>query len=65
VNFPQATALELDLAPTDAGQWREAECDLLLMVRQSDPDFVGDELHLVADPAAKLECSDFDVLPRF
>lgn len=65
VKFPQAEALELELAPADAERWREADCDLLLLVRQSDPDFAGDEMHLVADPAAKLECSDFDVLPRF
>jgi hypothetical protein len=63
VNFEQATALEFDL-PTPGNDWNQADLDLRWMVRQSDPTFAGDELHLVSDPSGTLELEDYELVPR-
>lgn len=66
VNFTLATALEMPLALPKGGEWQAVDIDLRTMVRQSAPDFFGDELHLAGDPAkGPLELSRYEVVPRW
>ena len=64
VNYEQATALEMTLPAPPEGVWQSADLDLRWLVRQSDPDFFGDEVHLTGDPAGKLEMCDYEVVFR-
>lgn len=62
VNVASAKALEKTVPCLAIDTWQFVEIDLRAMVRQSDPQFFGDELHLTGDPAGELEVIDFDVV---
>lgn len=64
VNVADAQALQKALPCEQANTWLVAEIDLRALVRQSEPNFFGDELHLTGDPSGQLEVDDFEIVPR-
>lgn len=64
VDFSSAHALEKKLHCAVANAWQTVELDLRALVRQSDPDFFGDELHFTGDPAAELEIDELQIVRR-
>ncbi|HTN74456.1 MAG TPA: hypothetical protein VL096_04390 [Pirellulaceae bacterium] len=64
VHQDSATALELPLACPVANQWQRVDVDIRWLVRQSDPRFLADELHLTSAPDARLEICDYEVVTR-
>lgn len=64
VNYDLAEALELPLPYATPGEWIGVEVDLLQMVRQSAPEFFGDEIHLTGDPTGQIEMRDYRIIAR-
>lgn len=65
VNYDEACAWELPLPYTTPGQWQTVDVDLRAMIRQSAPDFCGDELHLTCTlTTANLELTDYGQIVR-
>jgi hypothetical protein len=65
VNYERALALEWPLIAGTGETWTACDFDLRLLVRQSAPDFFGDELHLVGEPdQGPLEMADYEVVFR-